>query len=78
MSNNVHVMPTIKVMTHYTRPNCFYCSATPKSFFSMYIPINDPNIKWELPKNPAPINLKIFDGYYILTICTICNHILND
>jgi len=76
MSSNT--VPIIKIMTHNTRPDCFYCSSSPLNFCSIYIPVNDKNIKWELPINPAPINLKVFNGCYILTICTICNHILND
>ncbi len=71
-------IPTINVLSHMSRPNCFYCKSSPMHFYSIYIPINDKQIKWQFPIKPAPLNLKVFNGYYALTICTICNHILGD
>lgn len=60
------------------RSKCEYCGALPYNFYSIYIPIEDKNIIWELPKKPVPLNLKIFDDHYIITVCTICYHILGD
>lgn len=78
MSKKTLNIPTITVLTHSSRPNCYYCNAPSANFCSIYIPINDKNIQWEFPKTPTTLNLKIFEGYYALTICTVCNHILDD
>lgn len=51
--------------------NSCLCGANNSEFYSLYIPINDEGIIEEGKK----IDLLIFNGYYILHICTMCKRI---
>lgn len=76
MSKNNLICKTINILSHYGKENCKYCEADSQYFYSVYIPIDDKMIKWESPKY-TKIDLQIFNNYYILTICTKCNHLIS-
>lgn len=76
MSKRILELPEIKILSHSGMSDCVNCGVSSSYFCSVYFPVGAKNVKWDLPKLPATLEIKIFNNYYILTLCTNCNFIV--